>query len=108
MKRSNYLTMILFLGITAACSQQQEVLLKDCNAFGGIIRYKDELFTGKVKDIRDGKLHTEFTVNDGKPDGDYIKYYSDGKTKSSVSKYSNGSIIETIYYDKNGKESGRD
>jgi len=108
MKKTRLLTIILAGSLLYSCNSQNEVLLKDCNAFGGIIRYNDELYTGKVKDIRNGVLKSEFSVIDGVSDGDKTDYFADGKTKSSVSKYKYGKIVETIYYDKNGKETGRD
>jgi major membrane immunogen (membrane-anchored lipoprotein) len=107
MKKTRLLTLILAGSLLYSCNSQNEVLLNDCNAFGGKIRYNNELYTGKVKDIRNGVLKSEFSVVDGEHDGDKTNYYADGKTKSSVSKYNNGKIVETIYYDENGKETGR-
>ena len=98
---------LLTIGVFYSCNMQDEILLKDCDAFGGIIKYKNELFTGKVKDIgENGKLKAEFSVVDGKKDGNYIKYHSDGKTKSSISKYTDGKILETTYFDEHGNATG--
>ena len=103
------LKLLLIAIVISSCQNQNEVLLKDCDAGYGLIKYKDELFTGKVKDLSDnGKLKKEFNVIDGKKDGDYIKYYSDGGTKSSITKYKLGKAGITIYYDKQGKETGRE
>ena len=108
MKHFNTLVLSFVLFALFSCNSENEVLLKDCNAFGGIIRYEGELFTGKVKDIRNGVLKKEFTVENGQHVGDAISYFSDGKTISKIDKWKNGNIVQTIYYDKNGKETGRD
>lgn len=108
MKKIGLLSILVSFTILYSCDSQNEVLLKDCNAFGGVIRYKDELFTGKVKDIRNGKLRAEWTVEDGRHVGDKTSYFSDGKTISKIDKWKNGNIVETIYFDENGKETGRD
>ena len=103
------LNLLLIALIISSCENQSEVLLKDCDAGYGTIKYNDELYTGKVKDLsKDGKLKSEFTVIDGEKDGDYIKYYSDGKAKSSITKYKLGKVLSTIYYDEKGNETGRD
>jgi antitoxin component YwqK of YwqJK toxin-antitoxin module len=108
MKHFNTLVLSFVLFALFSCNSENEVLLKDCNALGGKIRYEGELFTGKVKDIRNGVLKGEFTVENGQKVGEDINYFSDGKTISSINKWKNGKIVQTIYYDKNGKEIGRD
>ena len=108
MKKSSLLTILISLSLLLSCNTQNEVLLEDCNAFGGKIRYNEELYTGKVKDIRNGVLNGEFTVENGQKVGDDIHYYSDGKNISKINKWKNGTIVETIYFDKSGKETGRD
>jgi antitoxin component YwqK of YwqJK toxin-antitoxin module len=103
------LKLLLIALIISSCENQNEVLLKDCDAGFGTIKYEGELYTGKVKDLDEkGNLKLEFNVIDGKTDGDEIKYYSNGGTKSSVTKYKMGKIVSKIYYDEKGNVTGRE
>jgi antitoxin component YwqK of YwqJK toxin-antitoxin module len=103
------LKILLIALIISSCENQNEVLLKDCDAGYGTIKYEGELYTGKVKDLyKNGELKSEFNVIEGKKDGDYIKYYPNGGTKSSVTKYKLGKVQQTIYYDEKGNETGRE
>jgi antitoxin component YwqK of YwqJK toxin-antitoxin module len=103
------LKFLLIAIIISSCGSKNEVLLKDCDAGYGTVKYKGELYTGKVKDLdENGKLKLEFNVIDGQEDGDYIKYYSNGGSKSSITKYKLGKVLSIIYYDEKGNETGRD
>ena len=85
-----------------SCGGPSEVNIKDCNAFGGVIRYEGEMYTGKVKKyFDDGTVEWDFNVINGVTDGDRIEYRKDGSKEVTV--YEMGTITRTKYYDPEGK-----
>jgi antitoxin component YwqK of YwqJK toxin-antitoxin module len=62
----------------------------ELNTEGNIFKYKGELYTGLVLDeSKTGRVITSFRCINGKIEGEYLNYYSDGKLRIKES-YING------------------
>lgn len=97
--KMKHLALLLIGAVFSSCSSTPgEVNIKDCNAYGGVIRYEGELFTGTVKKyFDDGTVQWEFYVIDGVTDGERKEYRSDGSSEVTV--YDMGTVKGVKYYD---------
>lgn len=94
---SSLLVLVISIVFSSCNSSPSEVNIKDCNAFGGVIRYEDELYTGTVKKyFDDGTVEWEFYVIDGVKDGERKEYRKDGSSEITV--YDMGVIKAIKYY----------
>ncbi len=99
------LSLLIVPWMLLSCGGPSEVDIKDCDAYGGVIRYNDELYTGKVKKyFDDGKVEWDFDVIDGVKNGDRIEYRRDGSKKVTV--YDMGTVTGIKYFDAEGNLTG--
>ena len=104
-KMRKILSLLIIPLMLFSCGGPSEVDIKDCDAYGGVIRYNDELYTGKVKKyFDDGKVEWDFDVIDGVKNGDRIEYRRDGSKQVTV--YDMGTVTGIKYFDKDGNLTG--